>query len=731
MVENDERGIPHASDAPTETGRGERQREEELRALLAAVVQSSDDAIISKSLEGMIRSWNRGAERIFGYTAEETIGRPITILILQDRLEEEIDILDRLKRGERIDHYETVRVRKDGSTVDISLTVSPIRDSAGNLLGASKIARDITLTKRIEQVLQDENRMLTLLNRTGRLIGSQLELRSLVGAISEAAAELSGAKYCAFFYEAMDPNREERMLRVALGASAEAFSLRNLKRDNAVFEEVFGERCAILTDDITQDPRDELLEPHHRLLKTGLPVRSYLAVPVISRSGEVVGGLFFGHPDRAVFSERTQRIIEGMAAQATVGIDNARLYEDVKRASKRREEILEAERAARAEAERINLMKDEFLSTLSHELRTPLTSILGWSSVLRSRCPVGSELEEGLHVIERNARAQTKLIDDLLDMSRIVSGKIRLAVEEVDLADVVRAAVASVRVSAEAKHIGLQLVMDPCVGAIRGDPGRLQQCIWNLLSNAIKFTPEGGRVQVSLQRSGDHLEVMVADNGKGIRPDFLPHIFDRFRQGDGSTTRHQGGLGLGLSIVKQLVELHGGKVRARSDGEGAGAEFTLELPAMPVKQATGRREIRGDAPPSAFADHPSLEGVAVLVIDDEPDAREFLKRVLEDCGARVTLAASASGAFERLATELPDVILSDIGMPDQDGYDFMRSLRKLTPEQGGQLPAAALTAFARSEDRTRALRAGFQTHVAKPVEPAELTAVIASLAIRR
>ena len=415
--------------------------------------------------------------------------------------------------------------------------------------------------------------------------------------------------------------------------------------------------------------------------------------------------------------------------------DRVRLYEDLKRAAEDRKALLDAERAARGEAERVSLMKDEFLATLSHELRTPLNAILGWSQILRTRNHPNEELREALAVIERNAKVQTQLIEDLLDMSRIVSGKVRLDVQRVDLRDVVQSSVASVRHSADARGIRLQLILDPMAGPVRGDPNRLQQCFWNLLSNAIKFTPRGGRVQVSLQRVNSHVEVCVADNGLGIKPEFLPHVFERFRQADSTTTRSHGGLGLGLSIVKSLIELHGGTVRADSAGEGQGSTFCIDLPLMvvhPHEAESARKHPRGFATSSAGSmDMPSLAGITVLAVDDEPDARTLLKRVLEDCGAAVFTAASAREGLALVRIHRPDMIISDIGMPDEDGYDFIRQVRAFTPDDGGRTPAAALTAFARAEDRTRVLRAGYQAHVAKPVEPAELAAVVASLATPR
>jgi CheY-like chemotaxis protein/nitrogen-specific signal transduction histidine kinase len=415
-----------------------------------------------------------------------------------------------------------------------------------------------------------------------------------------------------------------------------------------------------------------------------------------------------------------------------VAFDNARLYEGARRASEERRQLLEAERSARAEVERVSFMKDEFLATLSHELRTPLNAIVGWSQVLRMRDDIDAATLEGVTVIERNAKVQAQLIEDLLDMSRIVSGKVRLDVQQVDLHDVVSAALASVHHSADSKHIRVQSVIDPLAGPVWGDPNRLQQCFWNLLTNAIKFTPKGGTLRIRVARIASHVEFSVADDGQGIAPEFLPHVFERFRQADASTTRRYGGLGLGLSIVKSLVELHGGSVRAHSEGVGRGSRFVIELPVMGVGESSlGRGRAPSASATTVKSDHPSLQGVTVLAVDDEPDARTLIKRVLEDCGARVFVADSARHGLEVLEREHPDVLISDIGMPEEDGYDLIRSVRKLDSAHGGRTPAAALSAFARPEDRTRALRAGYQTHLAKPVEPVELTAVVASLAMRQ
>jgi PAS domain S-box-containing protein len=398
-----------------------------------------------------------------------------------------------------------------------------------------------------------------------------------------------------------------------------------------------------------------------------------------------------------------------------------------------RDELISSERAARKTAEQASRLKDEFLATLSHELRTPLNAILGWSQILRRRKRDDKELNEGLSVIERNSRAQAQLIEDLLDMSRIISGKIRIDVQQIDLAEVISAAIEAVRPAAEAKEIHLDKALDPNIGLIRGDPARLQQVIWNLLSNAIKFTPGNGNVQVTLKRVNNHVEITVSDTGIGIKLEFLPYVFERFRQADATTTRQHGGLGLGMAIVKNLVELHGGKVRAKSPGEGRGATFTIELPLTVVFPNEEKRVREHQLPergsvPEAFCESDTLQGVSVLVVDDDEDARDLVCRLLEECKAKVFSAGSAAEAVELLKRERPAVIVSDIGMPDEDGYDLIRKVRLLPETEGGSTPAAALTAFARSEDRTRALRAGYQSHVAKPVEPNELIAVVASLA---
>ncbi len=394
--------------------------------------------------------------------------------------------------------------------------------------------------------------------------------------------------------------------------------------------------------------------------------------------------------------------------------------------------LWESERAARAEAERASRIKDEFLATLSHEIRTPLNAILGWAHILSSGTRSSGDLGRGLEVIERNARAQSQIIADLLDMSRITNGKIRLDVQRIELASLVQTSVDSIMPAADAKGIRLETHLETA-GIVRGDSERLQQVFWNLLSNAVKFTPAQGQIRVATGPVGHLVEVHISDTGEGIPADFIPHLFDRFRQADGSTTRRHGGLGLGLSIVKQLVEMHGGTVRAESPGDGAGSTFIVSLPLAgdpphpageaPSQNASGDRRAAHDP-------LPDISGLFILVIDDEPDARELVRRLLEDRSARVVTAASAREGLELLQQSTPDTLVSDIGMPGEDGLALIRRVRMLPARQGRDVPAIALTAYARSEERQSALRAGFQHHLAKPVDPDQLVKLIALAAGR-
>jgi PAS domain S-box-containing protein len=420
---------------------------------------------------------------------------------------------------------------------------------------------------------------------------------------------------------------------------------------------------------------------------------------------------------------------DGGAARGVVLV--CRDIRERRRVEEERAALLAREREARAQAEEASRAKDEFIATLSHELRTPLNSVLGWARLLRMGKLEPKDVQRAVEAIERGATTQAQIVDDLLDMARIVRGQLRLDVRPVELVPVVEAAVDTVRPAAAARDIAIVAVLEPRAGPVSGDPGRLQQVMWNLLTNAIKFTPPGGRVEVRLVSRGGHVELTVRDTGSGIPPEFVPHLFERFRQADSSTTRVHGGLGLGLAIVRHLVEAHGGTVHAESGGPGCGSTFRVELPVAAARPRAREVEApRAPARPAPALDAPSLASLRVLIVDDDRDTLEVVSQLLEAAGADVVAAASADEALAALGAARPDVLLSDIGMPGQDGYELIRRVRRLTPEQGGQVPAAALTAFTQSDHRQRALAAGFQLYLAKPIEPAELAAAVARLAGR-
>ena len=517
-------------------------------ARLAAIIDSSDDAIVSKTLEGVITSWNQAAERIFGYTAAEAVGRHISLIIPKERGSEETEVLSRLVRGERINHFETIRRAKDGRLVDISLTVSPVRNSAGRIIGASKVARDISDQRRREQ---------------------------------------------------------------------------------------------------------------------------------------------------------------------------------------ERQSLLEREREARAEAEAVNRSKDQFLATLSHELRTPLNAIYGWARMLDTGRLDEPAIRRATEAILRNAAAQVQLIEDLFDVSRVITGNMRLEVRPLNVAAVLEAALDTVRPAATAKGVHLESVLEPGAEAMMGDPARLQQVIWNLLMNAVKFTPRGGRVTAHLRRVSTHIEIVVSDTGEGIAPEHMPRLFQRFGQADSSSTRGHTGLGIGLALVRHLVDLHGGTVNAHSAGQGLGATFTVTLPVSAVPAlfppqphlASEPARVPGTDQPKPV----SLRDLRILVVDDDAEGLELAALILINAGAEVRTSPSAADAIAVLEGWSPDVLVTDLAMPGEDGFSLLRRARRVTTQRGRRLPALALTAYGRSEDRIRVLAAGFSLHLAKPVNPAELVLCVASL----
>ena len=511
----------------------ERNRADITRNLLASVVENSDEAIITKSLEGIISSWNRGAERMFGYTAEEAIGRSIYILIPAEHKAEEPVILERLAKGERIQIYETVRVRKDGSRLRVSLAVSPIRDASGTIVGGSKIARDITARRSAEEA---RFRLASVVESSDDAIISKT-LDGVITSWNVGAERIFG-------YTAQEAVGQSIYLLIPVERRSEEPAIQDRLR------------------------KGERIETYEtvRVRKDGTRIEVSLTVsPIRDDNGRIIGA---------------SKIARDITARKRAEAERARLTSML-------EKLLSSERSARAEAEHLSAIKDDFLATLSHELRTPLSAILGWAQVLLRRVTDDDpEFRRGLETIERNVRVQTRLIEDLLDMSRITSGKLRLDLQNLAPVSFIDAALETVRTAADAKGIRLEKALDPATGPVAGDPNRLQQVVWNLLLNAIKFTPRGGQVQVLLRRVDSQVEICVTDTGIGVSPEFLPHVFERFRQEDASSTRSYGGLGLGLSIVKHVVELHGGTVSARSPGIGLGSTFTVQLPLAQASAST-------------------------------------------------------------------------------------------------------------------------------------------------
>jgi PAS domain S-box-containing protein len=947
------------------------------RARLAAIVVSSDDAILSKTLNGIIESWNIGAERVFGYTAEEAVGQHISLILPLDRHDEEADVLARLRCGEKIDHFETVRRAKDGRLVDISMTVSPIRGTDGRIVGASNVARDITerrladealsrsrrryqrifeaagvsiwdedftavraaldelraagihdfvayfahnpeeverfialvrvvdvnettlrmfgaLDKRTllqslnavftpetrgvfaqelvalaegrttfeaESVLQtlhgdrvdvlvsitfptagepadsvlvtltditlqklteqarrdsealfhemadtapamlwisdpagawtflsrqwyeftaqepesalglgwlnalhpddrdsaaaavfeatgegrpfhfecrlsqpdgeprwviiagqprvdtdggllgfvgsaiditerrkaeeaviDEVHTRETLSRVGAALASELDPATLIQAATDAATALTSAQWGVFYFTVTDDN----------GNTSEHHAVSGLPK--SAFEEVAGpgpeprRPFIVRIDDLSA--AEHAGDIDRRWMPRGLLVRSYLSVPVISRIGDIRGGVCFGHTRASVFLPKHEQLASGIAAWAALALDNASLYK---------------------EAQEANRAKDEFIATLSHELRTPLNAMLGWAHMLRANVLPPETQRRALDTLERNVRAQAQLVDDLLDVSRIVAGKMHIKGDEVDLTTVVMSAADTVRPATVAKGLSFRVVVDPDQQVIvTGDADRIRQILWNLLTNAVKFTPKGGRVEIELRCADTSASVVVTDTGQGIRQDFLRHVFERFRQADSTASRRHGGLGLGLAIVRYLTEAHGGSVSAESGGEGLGATFTVHLP---IREIRAREQAGKSGEPRGTA----LAGLRVLIVDDEPDTRDVLRALLEVRGAVVSVASSAGEALELLRRQPTDVLLADIGMPEQDGYALIEAVRALRTQEA-VIPAVAVTAYVTSRDRARAFKAGYGWHVAKPVDPDQLVAVVSAAA---
>jgi PAS domain S-box-containing protein len=650
-----------------------REQSDWLRVTLASI----GDAVISTDAERRVTFMNGFAEVLTGWTEAEAVGRSLPdvfhIVNEQTRQPAEKPALRALSEGTVVGlAKQTLLIAKDGTARPIDGSAAPIFDEQGEVVGAVLVLRDITERRQAEEALRASEEF----NRS----------------ILESSPDCVNV---------LDP--EGRLLMMNVPGM-----------------------CLMEIDDFAPFYGREWWElwPEE---SWGL-VRQAIADACASGTGrfQAFRPTAKGAPKWWDVIVTPVRDGNGRVARLVAA---SRDVTDRRTIEAERERLLTQEHQARETAEAASRAKDEFLATVSHELRTPLNAMLGWARLLSGGRLDDETAARGLKAIEQNARAQAQLIEDLLDVSRIISGKLRLNVEPLQVVRVIEAAIESVRLAAEAKGVRLQLTLDPDAGPVLGDANRLQQVVWNLLSNAVKFTPRDGRVQVRLARIGSHLEIQVSDSGQGIAPEFLPYVFDRFRQADGSVTRTQGGLGLGLAIVRHIAELHGGSVAADSPGNGQGATFAVRLPVMAIHTKPGYWEpapVNGEVA-LGFTPSASLKAVKVLIVDDEPDTLLLLTTVIAQCGAYVKTASSAEEGFQAVQSWRPHVIVSDIGMPGEDGHSFMRRVKTWMREADTWIPAVALTAYARAEDRMKALASGYQIHIPKPVEPAELITVIGSL----
>jgi PAS domain S-box-containing protein len=851
---------------------------------LAAIVDSSDDAIVAKDLNGFIVSWNRAAEQMFGYPADEAIGRHITMIIPHDRLPEEDEVLRRIRNGERVDHFETIRQRKDGSLLPVSLTISPIRDSHGKVIGASKIARDISdrasAARRLAsaQATQADlqRRLLALVSASGTLLGTPRLEAAIEGTISLAHELVAADAYAIWRFDAY-----ARAWKVVVSRGlSKPFAISAWANHNVPPEVPFAEPRVL--DDVRIAPMSD--ERRAALVEEG--VASLLIVPLVIR-GHATGTLAFYSKRRRKFTSVEVETARALGNLAAASITTAELYEEQERSRERADFLVEAgsalassldyqetlrtvaglavpriadwcavdmmtasgeiERvavahvdpdkpalardmaaeggrpgspygpesvirtgrpailpavtddmlvaAAHGDAERLqamralglvsfmsvpltikgrtvgaitfatgrpsrhyddadlrfaeqvanraalavenalsydevrqaNRLKDEFLATLSHELRTPLNTLLGYARMMQSGVIPADRERHAIDIVERNATSLAQIVADVLDVSRIISGKLRLDTQLVDVGPVVREALETVRPAADAKRIRVETSFESLENVVSADAPRLQQVLWNLLANAVKFTPNEGRISIHVRQTPVSVDIDVTDNGIGIPPDFLPFVFDRFRQADSRFSREHGGLGLGLAIARHIVEMHGGRVEAFSEGPGRGSTFRVSLPNSRPAVETDR------SPHPGNGDQPSrrLAGLKVLAVDDQEDALAMLRAILEGAGAQVTTVSAGDEAIRLIEAAPPDVLLADIGMPGMDGLELIRRVRRSIVPAAKRLPAAALTAYVRDEDRSAALESGYHQHVPKPVDPSEVIRIVGSLAGRQ
>jgi PAS domain S-box-containing protein len=650
---------------------------------------------------GIILDANDAELAMFGYRAEEYVGRHVTEFHVEPGVG--ADLAERLSRAEPLRDFEARLRGADGTVHHVRIT-STVRLDGARGPHACCFTRDVTDARTAERRLALQYRVAQILTAgTEALDGLRRTLAAVCEELGWDVGEIwrreAGAETLRLAASVQRPGLDAKTLvQRGLGTP--------LARGLGLAGQVWATMAPVWIDDVSRAPLFE------RAAAEAAGLRVACGIPV-ALGGTVTGVMVYLRREPEPAAEATIRMLRLIAAQVEQFLNHQRVEEE-------RERLLEIERTVRVEAEAANRAKDEFLAGVSHELRTPLNAILGWSRLLRGGALDTETIERGLAAVERNAEVQEQLISDLLDVARIVTGKIQLNLAPIDLAGVVDAAVDAVRHAAAARSLTLDVRLEAGMPPTLGDGARLQQVVWNLLSNAIRFTSEGGHIGVTLRSRGTHAIIQVADDGIGIAGELLPHVFERFRQGETGTTRRQRGLGLGLSIVRHLAELHGGLVSAESEGEGRGATFTVELPVTELAPAVA-------APAPAEVVPGRLEHVRILIVDDDADARELLEMVLRQHGAEVSGAATAEAAIAAFRRDAPDVVLSDIGLPDVDGYDLIRSLRALDLGAAGAAVAVALTGWARSEDRDAALEAGFQAHVVKPVDPTELVALLARL----
>ncbi|MGI4845894.1 MAG: GAF domain-containing protein [Janthinobacterium lividum] len=584
--------------------------------------------------------------------------------------------------------------------------------------------REVVRRARVEESLRDEKRVLEMVNRTGQALASTLDLGTLLQAITDAGTELAGARFGAFFYNAEDEQGERLQLYTLSGALREDMERLGMPRTTGIFRPTFSGEGAVRSDDIGVDPRFAQLGAD-QLAKAGLPpghptVRSYLAVPVVSRAGRVMGGLLFGHPEPGVFTERTERIIAGVAGQAAIAMDNARLYEVAQKSAQERDALLQSERAARVQAERLSHTKDEFLAMLAHELRNPLAPISSSASLLSMQFKDEPRIRQTSTIISRQVRHMSRLIDDLLDVSRVTRGLVKLKLDVVDFRDIVSGALDQARPLLEEKSHEVQLALPPGPVYVRGDQTRLVQSVTNILNNAAKYTQKGGRIALALDSGDGRMCLHISDNGSGMPPELLPNVFDLFTQGARTLARSQGGLGLGLTLVKRLVELHGGEVGAHSEGVGLGSRFTLALPC--VDAASGAGAAAGPLREEGMRlDRP----LRLVLVDDNADAADSLSQLLGVQGYHTAVEYDARSALRRARAERPDAMLVDIGLPDIDGYHLAQQLRAMPETRDTVL--VAITGYGQARDRERAVEAGFAHHLVKPVDMTALGRILESV----